>query len=72
MFMSCSPQSVLVTRPGPGLQPTCWCWGVGVSEKGEAGGEKMRGVARVGGGEMGWLGLETPLPRELLLPLITL
>ena len=51
---------------------TCWCWGVGVSEKGEAGGEKMRGVARVGGGEMGWLGLETPLPRELLLPLMTL
>ena len=52
-----------------------WVWGVvgvGVREKGEAGGENTMGVAMVGGGERGWLGLDTPLPRELLLPLITL
>ena len=31
-----------------------WAWpGVGVREKGEAGGEKTMGVARVGGGDMG-------------------
>ena len=30
------------------------------------------GVARVGGGLKGWQGLLTPLPRLLLLPLITL
>ena len=46
--------------------------GVGVREKGDMGGEKTRGVARVGGGEKGWQGLDTPLPRLLLLPLITL
>ena len=46
--------------------------GVGVSEKGDMGGEKTRGVARVGGGLKGWQGLLTPLPRLLLLPLITL
>ena len=45
---------------------------MGVSEKGDMGGEKTRGVARVGGGERGWQGLDTPLPRLLLLPLMTL
>ena len=35
-------------------------------------GENSMGVARVGGGDNGWLGLETTLPLLLLDPLITL
>ena len=47
---------------------------MGVRAKGERGGEKTMGVARAGcgAGDSGWLGLDTPLPRLLLLPLITL